>query len=435
MFDLKKLRDWIARRPFVVFKFNEGYFDSLQERWRGTQKFTIALPHHEVRDFMLPTLGLVEFVENRRRICFIGIVSSKSAVTTFETRLTIARLRRVELTALTALIPQLKSANLRTVLTRKLSAVQIGILLSKKLSLEILEYLLSKPELRSVVEAAALNLPKFREITHPEWEQSDAIKTALAAFGMAMDAIPEEVECKDESDSSLRFFEAHVMEDQVILKDAHNVPEFEKVAQDLTGRAVFRKGGEQLTIYTANKGPLEEMLGVDLIYVNETLGNIVMLQYKMLEGVRAMESGRLQWSFRPDQQLQDEIARMKIPPLELETTDYRLHKSPFYFKFVQRKGDGESHKSFVLSLEHLSWLLKAPQTRGPRGGIRLDYPSLGGTYLRESDLIGLIRSGYIGTHRLETDLLRPIISQVARGNRALVVAWQHRIKDGQEQEV
>ena len=48
----------------------------------------------------------------------------------------------------------------------------------------------------------------------------------------------------------------------------------------VTGLAVFKNGNERLDVYTANKGPLEKMLGVDLIYMNETVGNTVMVQYK-----------------------------------------------------------------------------------------------------------------------------------------------------------
>ena len=39
-------------------------------------------------------------------------------------------------------------------------------------------------------------------------------------------------------------------------------------------------------------------------------------------------------------------------------------------------------------------------------------------------MIGLIRSGYVGTHRVQTDALSVLIDEVARGNRALVLAWQ-----------
>lgn len=77
------------------------------------------------------------------------------------------------------------------------------------------------------------------------------------------------------------------------------------------------------------------MLGVDLIYINETRGNIVMVQYKMLEENKRQHEA--DWLFRPDKQLRDEIARMKIPDIEGTLADYRLSRNPFFFKFVKRK--------------------------------------------------------------------------------------------------
>jgi hypothetical protein len=67
-------------------------------------------------------------------------------------------------------------------------------------------------------------------------------------------------------------------------------------------------------------------------------------------------------------------------------------------------------------------------SNGPNGGVRVSFDSLAGVYLRDTDLLGLIRSGYVGTHRIETNALRPIIQAVSEGKRALVLAWQKKIK-------
>ena len=120
---------------------------------------------------------------------------------------------------------------------------------------------------------------------------------------------------------------------------------------------------------------------------------------------------------------------MKLLPVNAKADDYRLHRSPSFFKFVKRKGDGETHASFVVSLDHLNQYFATPKSKGPKGGVRISFDSLDGTYLRETDLLGLIRSGYIGTHRIETDALKPIIEAVSEGKRALVLAWQKKIED------
>lgn len=95
---------------------------------------------------------------------------------------------------------------------------------------------------------------------------------------------------------------------------------------------------------------------------------------------------------------------------------------------MKRKMVDDSHQSFLIALDHLKRLIESSEMQGPRGGVRLSYDALDGTYLREADMIGLIRSGYVGTHRVETQSLATIISEVAKGNRALVTAWQYNIK-------
>ena len=215
----------------------------------------------------------------------------------------------------------------------------------------------------------------------------------------------------------------HLYEDNVVSVDASQLPGFSAVASDVTGRAVFEKGAERLIIYTANRLPLEEMLGVDLIYINETKGNIVMVQYKMLEEERQRD-GSSDWRFRPDNQFREEVARMQIPASQGATMDYRLNSSPFFFKFVKRRLMENSPTSFLVSLDHLKQFLASPEARGPRDAVRVSYDTLDGTYLRQDDMISLISSGYVGTHRTQTEALATIIDGVSRGNRALVLAWQ-----------
>jgi hypothetical protein len=80
-------------------------------------------------------------------------------------------------------------------------------------------------------------------------------------------------------------------------------------------------------------------------------------------------------------------------------------------------------------LDHLNQILATPEAKGPKGGVRLSYEALDGTYLRQADMLGLIRSGYVGTHKAETAALAIIIQEAAKGNKAVVLAWQQKIQD------
>jgi hypothetical protein len=278
----------------------------------------------------------------------------------------------------------------------------------------------------TVVSEALNDLPGFALLTGAAWQLKDATDLAKSIFGFSA----AEIARSDDPDFEDDFSDvgAHLQEDNVIARDASEVPGYELIVKSVTGRSVFQKNQERLVIYTANRGPLEKMLGVDLIYINEAHGNIVMVQYKMLDEHRDAKTGAKDWIFRPDAQLEKERARMKLPPATGKPSDYRLNRHPFYFKFVKRKNGVESDKSVILSLDHFDRVLAAPELKGPRGGVRFSYDALGGQYLRELDLIGLIRSGYIGTHRAETDVLRQFIDQVNKGKRGLVLAWQHPVK-------
>lgn len=432
---LAKLPQWFKTKPLVLLRFPNGYKQALLESRRGMDHFTFAKPHGVFRDVKVPTLCLVEMPDEATCQCYVGVVKSKVAVATIDSRLTLIRLQALNLPSFNALEAKVTRRNFQTALKHKLATDYMALSLTPKLSVAIIEALSSDSENRKAIEAATFNIPKLRKIPGAEWEQLDAIKTAMAVFGLSKADLPRQVEVTDNSDSTLVYLgthAVHALEDNVIAKDASIVPGFHLIEKNVTERAVFQKQEERLVVYTANKGPLETMLGVDLIYMNETLGNTVMVQYKMLEAYNDPATQATDWLFRPDNQLKIEMARMKLPAIAGETDDYRLYRNPFFFKFVKRKGDGESHQSIVISQDHLNQLLSSPKSKGPKGGVRVTYKALGGAYLRETDLIGLIRSGYIGTHRIESEALNSIISEVAKGNRALVLAWQLKIQMGDE---
>jgi hypothetical protein len=433
---LTKLPQWFETKPLVLLRFEEGYESALRQTHHGLSRFTETKGHDSLRELKPPTLCVAEMRVGKSANFYAGVVKSKAAVATFNSRLTIINLKPLTLSSFSALVKRLNGRVFQTLLREKLADVRFATVLSPRLSVAVIDALSKDPDNRKAIESAAFHIPRLRHIPVAEWEQFDAIKTAMAAFGLSKSALPEIIEVRGDSDSTLNYLDnnfdpseeasghAHVLEDNVIAKDASVIPGFELVDKHVTGRAVFFNGGERLEVYTANKGPLEEMLGVDLIYINETAGNTVMVQYKMLSAHAGPGAVKTDWIFRPDAQFEAEVARMRLPALKGKVGDYRLHRSPFFFKFVRRKGDGESHASFVISLDHLKQFMDSPKSKGPKGGVRVSFDSLDRVYLRETDLLGLIRSGYIGTHRIETDALRTIIRAVSQGERGLVLAWQ-----------
>lgn len=423
-----KIANWVQKKPMILIRFDEAFSEALHNSQQGFEHLTIVKPHSIFKGFKLPTLCLMEIQEQGATKCYLATVFRKVAVSTFDSRLTLKKLRALKQASLQEIEGITPGTRMKRLLHDRIPAEGVFSLLSPKLSAHLVETLAKDADNQAALDTAFSLLPRLRQISNSDWAQEDAIQSAMAVFGIRGNAIPDQVVLKRGASSGLGLIGAHLYEDNVVHADASRLPGFDVIASDVTGRAIFQKRDERLVIYTANKLPLEKMLGVDLIYINEIRGNIVMVQYKMLEEAR-QASGDYDWLFRPDKQLRDEIARMQIPAFEGMLSDYRLSRNPFFFKFVKRKIVDDSHQSFLVSLDHLNQILAAPESKGPKGGVCLSYEALEGTYLRETDMLGLIRSGYIGTHRTETDALSTIINEAAKGNKAVVLAWQQKVQD------
>lgn len=429
-----KIANWIEKKPLILIRFDEDFSESLLNSRQGFEHLTIVQPHSVFQDFKLPTLCLLEIQEyNNSTKCYLATVTRKAAVSTFDSRLTIKKLRAITPFSLQEIEEKITNTRMKRLLNSRVPFEHGFSLLSPKLSAHIIKLLAQEPDNKTALDVALSLLPGLRHTPHVNWAQENAIYSAMAAFGIRANEMPTEVVLKRGASSGLGQIGSHLYEDNVVHADASQLPGFDAITPDITGRAIFEKGDERLVIYTANKLPLEKMLGVDLIYINETRGNIVMIQYKMLEEKKSQD-GSQDWRFRPDDQLRDEIARMQLPLFQGEIMDYRLCRNPFFFKFVKRKVVEGSPQSFLVSLDHLNQMLASPEAKGPKEGIRVSYDALGGTYLREADMICLIRSGYVGTHRAETQALATIISEVAKGNKAVVLAWQSRINTRSHEE-
>ncbi|MDD2942055.1 MAG: hypothetical protein PHC51_03720 [bacterium] len=423
-----KIAKWVQKKPLILIRFDEAMSESFQNLQHGFELLTLVKPHSVLLAIKLPTLCLLEMQEGDSTKCYMATATKKAAVSTFESRLTIKKLRALNPNSLQSIEALLTDSRMKRLLGKRLPAQGAITSLSPKLSVRLVELLAADSDNQSALDTALSLLPRLRRVTNTFWAQEDAIKSAMAAFGIRGSAIPDQVTLKKGASSGLGLIGAHLFEDNVVHSDSLRFPGFDAISADVTGRAVFQRADERLVIYTANKLPLEQMLGVDLIYINETRGNIVMLQYKMLEEDK-QESENRDWLFRPDKQLRDEIARMRLPDFDGSLSDYRLSRNPFFFKFVKRKIVDDTHQSFLVSLDHLNQILAAPEARGPKGGVRLSYKALDGTYLREADMLSLIRSGYIGTHKAETAALATIIQEAARGSKALVLAWQQKVQE------
>jgi hypothetical protein len=293
--------------------------------------------------------------------------------------------------------------------------------LSPKLGGHVVERLASIPENHGAMRSVAESLSSPKRYRNAAALQEDAVRTALHAFGLGQDDQATSLELVKGRETALA--RVSIMEDSAVEHDARHVPGYDLIKSYLTGRAVFTRHGQRLEVYTANRRDLEHVFGVDLIYLNATRQNIVMLQYKMLEPSRG--DGETDWIYRPDRKLEDEIKRMRKfavlhPPGPYE---YRLNPAVFYLKFVKRDGMIRGG-GIITPIDHFEQLREDPSCRGPKGALRISYEGLDGRYMRQGAFLDLIRSGYIGAHGETTEHLKTLIGAVLANDRAVVAAVQ-----------
>jgi len=399
----EELAQWVEKKPLIIKAFDkEDSTKLMYSRGGGLEKITFTKPHNEVNILKLPTPCLFELTTYDGIHCFIGVIERKAAVSTLDSRVTVVKLQEISISSFDLFCKSISNKGHRNRFEKHLQKKTEIETLTPRLSSHLIRILAADPSNQIALEAIVAQLPGLHTKTDHEISRENALKTALEVFGCDMRDIPKELYIKPNASTALSHLNrVYLREDTVINRDAAQIDGFVLKNMDVTGRAVFLKNKERLEVYTANRNPLEKVFGVDLIYYNQTLGSIVMVQYKMLEKTDGDENR--DWIFRPDKQTREEISRMIIPKIQLGVNDYRLNNSPFYFKFVERIGTKSSIKSFIISLDHLNQLLKSPQAKGPRGGIRINYSALEGTYLRETNFINLIRSGYIGDNQSECE--------------------------------
>jgi hypothetical protein len=418
---LENLKRHVEKKPIVVLKFDAEEWEGLHRH--GISDFTIARSHALLQGVGKKSICIVlerDFEASGE--IYLGKINSCSPITTLESRIKIIRCRKIQPGSMPDLLRLLSDRRHASNLERRMREGGAVFHLSAKLSSYLLEKLASIEDNLQILRTVSDSLKTPKKYVGNLALQEDAIKTALTALGLTMDS--KAVFLDFNKDGSTALTQIRIREDSVIAHDARHFPGYGLKKSDLTGRAVFEHEGDRLEIFTANRCPLEECFGVDLIYLSLSKRNIVMVQYKMLER-QSLEDDDEDWIFRPDEQFEEEIRRMK--KFELDHSpgphEYRLNPTVFYLKFVKR--DANLGKGgIVIPIDHFERLRSSPASQGPKGGLRVSYNSLSGCYLRQTPFLDLIKSGYIGAYASETQQLKVLIDAVLSGNRSVVGAIQ-----------
>jgi hypothetical protein len=426
---LEKLKDWVREYPCVIVRLERAEWEHLSKSSRGLTEFTMARSHSFFERVRIPTLcfifGETESFRDRQRLrtehCLIGRLSSRARISSLETRVKIARALPIwpptEEDFVDLLGDSIHGRNLR----ERLSHEGTIIPLSPELSRTLIGGLSAVTENLASLKTVAAGLRTPKTFSSSLALQHDAIHCALRVFGIEPNEGASQLDLSETEESAIS--SVPVREDTVIQHDARNVPGFLFIRSDITGRAVFERAGGRLEVFTANRLPLEEVFGVDLIYLNLSQRNVVILQYKMLE--RESKNASEDWIYRPDSNLDAEVARMDrfAAVATKNATGYRLNNDLFYLKFVKRNGLLKNG-SILTPLAHFKHILSLPVGKGSKGGVRISYENLAGNYMRTGIFIDLMQAGYIGSHEDDTKNFQSLIKAVVDGKRSVVAALQ-----------
>jgi hypothetical protein len=405
----------LARRGVTLLRVQGERWRLIRETRLAGTRFSLTFPHDVAKEARSKSFVLIA-VSGEETGLHVGFVTSVQATATFDSRVVFDECRAIQPSSISELLASIKEPELQNGVRNLIRSDTPLRAISSKLGARIIRGVADISANRNALDRIIARLDQPRRFNNARALQQDALNLALRAFGINEGAS----EVFLDGDTALG--RVRLQEDAVIAHDARWLPGWRFDQSDLTGRAIFLKDDAALEVFTANKLPLEELFGVDLIYLNVKRGSLVLVQYKMMNTQRRAAPETPEWLVAINQQFMDELNRMERFDRDLsDGRPYRLNSGPFFFKLVKRDAVANS-AGILLSKGHLDQLLADGQLKGPRGGLRISFQALDGHYLQGEAFVELVRSGYIGSRGAITAHLQALIEAALVGGRAVVAA-------------
>jgi hypothetical protein len=186
-----------------------------------------------------------------------------------------------------------------------------------------------------------------------------------------------------------------------------------------------RAGRTKLVVFSVNKKPIEEELGVDLLYWDQDHDTFTFVQYKRLEQVKTGRGTDWEWAYLRRSEIAKQLDLMpKTPQIATNAKDWRATETPFWFKFV--RGDAgivQDNKALKGMNVPADWLRMAMNDdtlkSGPKGGFRLTYDNA--KYINRGGFTELVKRGFVGTTSVRSKSFKKILTSLGR-DRELILA-------------
>ena len=230
--------------------------------------------------------------------------------------------------------------------------------------------------------------------------------------------------------------EARVREDAMIVGDAATIPGYDHVqdAPHFAARTFKsrRDPSNRMTIIMANRMPLEQQTGADLIYFNEEYRSFVMVQYKAMEE----EASKAVFRWRPGDRFEKELDRMHRLLNVIKQTrtagdhkSFRFSTNPFFLKFCPRvvlKPDATGlFRGMYVPLDLWDHLRGSGRLVGPRGGKMVTFENTE-RWMSNTEFINVVSKSWVGTSTAQSDSLEPVIKEVLTTGKTVTMAVKHR---------
>ena len=230
---------------------------------------------------------------------------------------------------------------------------------------------------------------------------------------------------------------AVVREDQMVIHDSHCAfPGWIPMPETQIGAIEFYRGDSKLTVMNFNRTPVENTLGVDLLYYHHKYRAYVLVQYKRMTGHP--------YEYRPDGSYESELARMREFAEALGAHsmpnatphDYRLHPGAFYWKLCPKTllspMSTDLIRGIYLPLDYWATLIDTGHACGPQGGVCVNYNNVV-RHINNTLFVQLVQDGWIGSRLQDTDsltqVLNAVLSGAMEGGNSLVVAISEQTSD------
>jgi hypothetical protein len=406
-----------------------------------------CLPFAEpVADFQHSrNVPLVCFVVNARKVTHLGLGRRGARAGTGLSRLNIDRVEKLaEPLSIRRIINHLPKRNAASVRKRFESG---GLLTDKGFAAVIETIRQLAPQASALVDRFSRvrteRIQRFSsKVKDNLAQQKEAVLTALSIAGLSRGTVQE---WSPPDGIPVSFLDglpsARLREDPMVIHDLMHLPGFDIIKTYPYAAAVFESDAtsERLTVILANRLPLEEQTGTDLIYFNETFQSFVMVQYKAMEREDG-PNGVPQAVFRlPSPQLAEEITRMDALlaaiqgcPANAAHDGFRLTENPFFLKLCPRLVFNPDDIGLVpgmyLPLDYWKLLTQSPGIQGPRGGLRVTFENAG-RHFDNSSFTAIVSKAWVGTTPSQSAVLKEAIRQTIETGKAVAIAVKPKKSD------